>query len=119
MLSRERLRQAVIKGISQMPSEAVVYRVVFNSYKEPEDEPILIANLTGMLYEKERVINLTLQDKGETLDKYSTRFLVDYNEESIKVQTNDILSIGCKKYKVIYVGENFEVYFDIVVELDG
>jgi hypothetical protein len=119
MLSKQRLRHAVIKGISQMPSEVVVYREVLNSYKEPEDEPILIANLTGLLYEKERAINLLLQDKGETLDKYSTRFLVDYNEESMKVQTNDILSIGDKKYKVIYPGENFEIYYDMVVELDG
>jgi hypothetical protein len=119
MIDKERLRNAVVKGISQMPIEAIVYREVLNSYKEPEDEPVLIANLTGLLYEKERAINLILQDKGETLDKYSTRFLVDYNQESIKVKTNDILNIGDKKYKVIYPGENFQVYFDMVVELDG
>ncbi|GIM29822.1 hypothetical protein CPJCM30710_24880 [Clostridium polyendosporum] len=119
MLDKERLRQAVIKGVSQMPSEAVVYRDVLNQYNEPEDEPILITTITGLLYEKERVINLNLQDKGETLGKSSTRFLVDYNEESLKVKTSDILSIGDKKYRVVYLGENFEVYFDMVVQLDG
>lgn len=119
MLNKERLRQAVIKGVSQMPSEAVVYRDALNQYNELEDEPILIATITGLLYEKEKTLNLNLQDKGEMLDKSSTHFLVDYNEESLKVKTNDILSIGDKKYRVVYPGENFEVYFDMVVQLDG
>jgi len=119
MLNKERLRQAVIKGINQMPSEAIVYRIALNEYNEPLDEPLLITTITGLLYKKENVINLTLQDKGEVLGKQSTRFLVVYDDESSKVKTGDILNIANEKYRVIEPGENFKVYFDMVVELDG
>ncbi|MCM0648635.1 hypothetical protein NBE98_09640 [Clostridium swellfunianum] len=118
MIDKERLKQAVIKGVNQMPSECKVYRQKLNNYKEPEGAPELITTLVGLLYKSTttRDINIKIQDKGEVLEQQNSKFLTVYDNESSKVKTGDILTIDNKRYRVIDPGENFKVYFDMVVE---
>lgn len=116
-LSKEYLRKKVIEGINKMPYDVVVYREKLNAYKECIGYE-LITQLTGVLYtDSKKAQEALLKDEGEIYSKSIKIFLVDYNMESMKVRKGDILKYNNNQFwKVLNPGEEFEVYFEMVVQ---
>lgn len=116
-LSKEYLRKKVIEGINKMPYDVGVYREKLNAYKECIGYE-LITQLTGVLYtDSKKAQEALLKDEGEIYSKSIKIFLVDYNMESMKVRKGDILKYNNNQFwKVLNPGEEFEVYFEMVVQ---
>ncbi len=115
-IDKQYLRVKVSQAIKQMPYDVVIYREKLNAYKEPEGY-IKVTELVGILYkDSDRNIQVNLSDKGEVILPKNKKFLVDYNDKSILVEEGDFLFWGNKCWKILYLGEEFEIYFEMVVE---
>jgi|GEM_PF-882001 len=115
-IDKQYLRAQVSEAIKQMPYDVVIYREKLNAYKEPEGY-IKVTELVGILYkDSDRNIQVNLSDKGEVILPKNKKFLVDYNDKSILVQEGDFLFWGNKCWKILSLGEEFEIYFEMVVE---
>ncbi len=115
-IDKQYLRAKVSEAIKQMPYDVVIYREKLNAYKEPEGY-IKVTELVGMLYkDSDRNIQINLSDKGEVNTPINKKFLVDYNDKSILVQEGDFLFWGNKCWEIISLGEEFEIYFEMVVK---
>ncbi len=115
-IDKQYLRAKISEAIKQMPYDVVIYREKLNAYKEPEGY-IKVTELVGILYKNsDRNIQVNLSDKGEVILPKNKKFLVDYNDKSILVQEGDFLFWGNKCWKILSLGEEFEIYFEMVVE---
>lgn len=115
-IDKQYLRVKVAEAIKQMPYDVVIYREKLNAYKEPEGY-IKVTELVGILYkDSDRNIQVNLSDKGEVILPKNKKFLVDYNDKSILVQEGDFLFWGSQCWKILSPGEEFEIYFEMVVE---
>lgn len=116
-LDKEYLRKKVIQGINKMPYEVVIYRVILDDYNE-HDGYEKIANLTGVLYASNNYSNnsIALTNDGESQSKETKKFLVDFNDNSTKVKKGDYLIYKNNCYKVNSLGEDFEIFFEMMVE---
>ena len=121
MLDKERIKKAVLKGISEMPSTALIYRKLSDEYGQPSDDPpVLICTLTGLFYKSSSSINISLSTNNEQISKPDTRFLIDYNDKSVLVKSKDVLELTSgMQYTILDPGMNFEIYFDMVVKEIG
>lgn len=116
-INKEYLKKKVIEGIQKMPYVVDVYREKLNNYNECIGYE-LITQLTGVLYtDSKKSHEALLKDEGEIYSKSIKIFLVDYNMESIKVHKGDILKHNNNQFwKVLNPGEEFEIYFEMVVQ---
>lgn len=115
-IDKQYLRAKVSEAIKQMPYDVVIYREKLNAYKEPEGY-IKVTELVGILYkDSDRNIQVNLSDKGEVILPKNKKFLVDYNDKSILVQEGDFLFSVNQCWKILSPGEEFEIYFEMVVE---
>ncbi len=115
-IDKQYLRAKVSEAIKQMPYDVVIYREKLNAYKEPEGY-IKVTELVGILYkDSDRNIQVNLSDKGEVNTPINKKFLVDYNDKSILVQEGDFLFWGNQCWEIISLGEEFEIYFEMVVK---
>lgn len=116
MISKEYLRSQVIKGIQKMPYHVTIFKESLNKYNEPNGYE-KVTDLTGVLYSDTKTgkNNIQYSDKGESQRKELKKFLVDYNDNSIKVKKGYYLLYKDKCYKIDTLGEEFEVLFDMQV----
>lgn len=115
-IDKQYLRRKVAEAISKMPYDVVVYRENLNDYKEVLGYD-KITELAGILYkDSDRNIQINLSDKGEVNTPINKKFLVDYNDKSILVQEGDFLFGGKQCWKILSLGEEFEIYFEMVVK---
>lgn len=115
MINKDSLREKVKKAIEVMPYTAIVKREGEDIYHQPI-EPTVICTLIGLRYLENSKINITVAEKGESRDKESLKFLVDWNEASILVKEKDILEIEGERYQVNALGNTNEVCFDMQIE---
>jgi len=115
-IDKQYLRAKVASAIKQMPYDVVIYREKTNNYREVLGYA-KIAEVTGVLYkDSEKNIQINLSDKGEVNTPINKKFLVDYNDKSILVKEGDFLFWGNQCWKIISLGEEFEIYFEMVVK---
>ncbi len=115
-INKEYLRKKVVQAIEQMPYEVTIYRQNLNAYREITGY-IKVISLVGILYtDSKNKAEVSLSDKGEVDTPTTKNFLVDYNDNSILVKKDDFLFYKNQCWKVMSQGEEFEVYFEMVVE---
>lgn len=116
-LDKEYLRKKVVQGIEKMPYDVSIYRAVLDDYKEVNGYE-KVTDLTGVLYKSNNYSknNTSLANNGEISEEETKKFLVDFNDKSVKVKKGDYLFYKNKCYKVNSLGEDFEVFFEMVVE---
>ena len=114
MLNKESIKLKVAQAIELMPSDGVVYREIFNKIGEKEGYRKVI-ELRGVLYSNESnsKINITLNDKGELLNKPYKNYLLVYTD---KVQQTDLIYVEDKFYKINDLGENMKIYNQMRLE---
>ena len=97
-----------------MPSDGVVYREILNKIGEKAGYRKVI-ELRGVLYSNESnsKINITLNDKGELLNKPYKNYLLVYTD---KVQQTDLIYVEDKFYKINDLGENMKIYNQMRLE---
>ena len=114
MLNKEYIKLKVKQAIELMPSNGVVYREILNKIGEKAGYRKVI-ELRGVLYSNESnsKINITLNDKGELLNKPYKNYLLVYTE---KVQQTDLIYVEDKFYKIADLGENMKIYNQMRLE---
>ena len=113
-LNKNELINIVKESIELMPSNGVVYREILNKIGEKAGYRKVI-ELRGVLYSNESnsKINITLNDKGELLNKPYKNYLLVYTD---KVQQTDLIYVEDKFYKIIDLGENMKIYNQMRLE---
>lgn len=114
MLNKEYIKLKVKQAIELMPSDGVVYREILNKIGEKAGYRKVI-ELRGVLYSNESnsKINITLNDKGELLNKPYKNYLLVYTD---KVQQTDLIYVEDKFYKITDLGENMKIYNQMRLE---
>ena len=114
MLNKEYIKLKVKQAIELMPSDGVVYREILNKIGEKEGYK-KVTDLRGVLYSNESnsKINITLNDKGELLNKPYKNYLLVYTD---KVQQTDLIYVEDKFYKITDLGENMKIYNQMRLE---
>ena len=114
MLNKEYIKLKVKQAIELMPSDGFVYREILNKIGEKEGY-IKVTDLRGVLYtnESSAKIDITLDDKGELLNKPYKNYLLVYTD---KVQQTDLIYVEDKFYKIIDLGENMKIYNQMKLE---
>lgn len=95
-----------------------IYRQGVNEFNEPLGE-IEVCTVSGYLREcKNKQTNLTinLSDGGKLVNRYKEKLLVSSNINSRKIKENDIFYYENKKYKIIDLGNNMDIVFDMALE---
>ena len=113
-LNKNELINIVKESIELMPSNGVVYREILNKIGEKAGYRKVI-ELRGVLYSNESnsKINITLNDKGELLNKPYKNYLLVYTD---KVQQTDLIYVEDKFYKIADLGENMKIYNQMRLE---
>ena len=113
-LNKNELINIVKESIELMPSDGVVYREILNKIGEKAGYRKVI-ELRGVLYSNESnsKINITLNDKGELLNKPYKNYLLVYTD---KVQQTDLIYVEDKFYKITDLGENMKIYNQMRLE---
>ena len=113
-LNKNELINIVKESIELMPSDGVVYREILNKIGEKAGYKKVI-ELRGVLYSNESnsKINITLNDKGELLNKLYKNYLLVYTD---KVQQTDLIYVEDKFYKIADLGENMKIYNQMKLE---
>ena len=114
MLNKEYIKLKVKQAIELMPSDGFVYREILNKIGEKEGY-IKVTDLRGVLYtnESSAKIDITLDDKGELLNKPYKNYLLVYTD---KVQQTDLIYVEDKFYKITDLGENMKIYNQMKLE---
>ena len=114
MLNKEYIKLKVKQAIELMPSNGVVYREILNKIGEKEGY-IKVTDLRGVLYSNESnsKINITLNDKGELLNKPYKNYLLVYTDQ---VKQTDLIYVEDKFYKINDLGENMKIYNQMRLE---
>ena len=114
MLNKEYIKLKVKQAIELMPSNGVVYREILNKIGEKAGYRKVI-ELRGVLYSNESnsKINITLNDKGELLNKPYKNYLLVYTDQ---VKQTDLIYVEDKFYKIIDLGENMKIYNQMKLE---
>ena len=114
MLNKESIKLKVAQAIELMPSDGVVYREILNKIGEKEGY-IKVTDLRGVLYSNESnsKINITLNDKGELLNKPYKNYLLVYTDQ---VKQTDLIYVEDKFYKITDLGENMKIYNQMRLE---
>ena len=114
MLNKESIKLKVAQTIELMPSDGVVYREIPNKIGEKAGYRKVI-ELRGVLYSNESnsKINITLNDKGELLNKPYKNYLLVYTDQ---VKQTDLIYVEDKFYKITDLGENMKIYNQMKLE---
>ena len=114
MLNKESIKLKVAQAIELMPSDGVVYREILNKIGEKAGYKKVI-ELRGVLYSNESnsKINITLNDKGELLNKPYKNYLLVYTDQ---VKQTDLIYVEDKFYKITDLGENMKIYNQMRLE---
>ena len=114
MLNKESIKLKVAQAIELMPSNGVVYREILNKIGEKAGYRKVI-ELRGVLYSNESnsKINITLNDKGELLNKPYKNYLLVYTDQ---VKQTDLIYVEDKFYKITDLGENMKIYNQMRLE---
>ena len=114
MLNKEYIKLKVKQAIELMPSNGVVYREILNKIGEKAGYRKVI-ELRGVLYSNESnsKINITLNDKGELLNKPYKNYLLVYTDQ---VKQTDLIYVEDKFYKINDLGENMKIYNQMKLE---
>ena len=114
MLNKESIKLKVAQAIELMPSDGVVYREILNKIGEKAGYRKVI-ELRGILYSNESnsKINITLNDKGELLNKPYKNYLLVYTDQ---VKQTDLIYVEDKFYKITDLGENMKIYNQMRLE---
>ena len=114
MLNKEYIKLKVKQAIELMPSNGVVYREILNKIGEKAGYRKVI-ELRGVLYSNESnsKINITLNDKGELLNKPYKNYLLVYTDQ---VKQTDLIYVEDKFYKINDLGENMKIYNQMRLE---
>ena len=114
MLNKEYIKLKVKQAIELMPSNGVVYREILNKIGEKEGY-VKVTDLRGVLYSNESnsKINITLNDKGELLNKPYKNYLLVYTDQ---VKQTDLIYVEDKFYKITDLGENMKIYNQMRLE---
>ena len=114
MLNKESIKLKVAQAIELMPSDGVVYREIPNKIGEKAGYRKVI-ELRGILYSNESnsKINITLNDKGELLNKPYKNYLLVYTDQ---VKQTDLIYVEDKFYKITDLGENMKIYNQMRLE---
>ena len=113
-LNKNELINIVKESIELMPSDGVVYREILNKIGEKTGYRKVI-ELRGVLYSNESnsKINITLNDKGELLNKPYKNYLLVYTDQ---VKQTDLIYVEDKFYKITDLGENMKIYNQMKLE---
>ena len=113
-LNKNELINIVKESIELMPSNGVVYREILNKIGEKAGYRKVI-ELRGVLYSNESnsKINITLNDKGELLNKPYKNYLLVYTDQ---VKQTDLIYVEDKFYKITDLGENMKIYNQMRLE---
>lgn len=119
MISKERMRNVVKKAIQQLPTTVKIKREREDKYHEKTGEYDDIATLTGVLYKNDTSNSLffNMSTNNFTQDPNSIYFLCDWNEDSIKVKSLDILETQDQDiqqtFEIQDPGANMEIYLNM------
>ena len=113
-LNKNELINIVKESIELMPSDGIVYREIPNKIGEKAGYRKVI-ELRGVLYSNESnsKINITLNDKGELLNKPYKNYLLVYTDQ---VKQTDLIYVEDKFYKITDLGENMKIYNQMRLE---
>ncbi|WP_143314199.1 hypothetical protein [Clostridium sp. HBUAS56017] len=120
MIDKEELREKVKKAIEEgIPYTALVTRSGEDKYHKKIND-ISVCTLTGIKYlngKNRSQVNITIDNGGVNTDNETIRFLVDWNEESVKVKKGDIIKILGESFIVKSLGNMNEICFDMQLEV--
>ena len=113
-LNKNELINIVKESIELMPSDGVVYREILNKIGEKAGYR-KVTDLRGVLYSNESSakLSITLDDKGELLNKPYKNYLLVYTDQ---VKQTDLIYVEDKFYKITDLGENMKIYNQMKLE---
>ena len=113
-LNKNELINIVKESIELMPSDGVAYREILNKIGEKEGY-VKVTDLRGVLYSNESSAksSITLDDKGELLNKPYKNYLLVYTDQ---VKQTDLIYVEDKFYKITDLGENMKIYNQMRLE---
>lgn len=114
-INKEYIKKKIVEAINQMPFNVEIYREKLTLRNEHEGYE-LITRLTGLLYsENNKENDSKLKDSGEDKIIEKKFFLVDNNINSVKVRKGDYILYNGTTWRVVSLGENLDIYFQMQV----
>ena len=116
-INRNYIISKVKQAIKQLPYQGVVLRENINKRNEKVGYN-KISTVTGVLYSEDsnKTTAIIIQDKGQILPNTSKNYLLPYDETTNCIKENDLILISNKFYKVQYLGENLEMFYEMRLE---
>lgn len=115
MINKERIKIQVVKAISQDPSVVEIKRQGINDFGEPQGESE-VTIVTGFFYKGSQSLNINISTAASITTGRNEKFLVVYDTEGQKIKENDFFTLNDIKYKIIDLGNLFDIYLDMTLE---
>ncbi len=111
MIDRESIKAKISLAIKQLPTIGIVYREREDQYHSRVDLEE-ITTLEGLFYTEERssLKDITISNTGQIPPKKRKTFLTVYNEESAKVQVDDLIKLEGNFFRIVDAGEDLQIY---------
>ena len=120
-INKEKIKSQILK---QLTSKAImhpvpIYRNVPNEFEEGDGEEKTVCEVQGYYYKRNKVVNLSIGNSGEITTNHRDKLLVVCDEDSLLIKPDDFFHINDVKYKIIDLGNTFDVVFDMSIERVG
>ncbi len=118
-LNIEKIQGKIKKVIDQLGIEVVIKRNVLNELNEPMDEPVIVCTLKGYFHKGKSSLNINLvniSDAGRVIGNKAEYLMIILDKEGQLVQEEDFFEIKGKKYKIVDLGNNFDIYNDMLLK---
>jgi len=127
MISKERMRDIVVKAVQTFPTKVNIRRKHLNQYKEWDGTYDDVAQLTGVLYKNDTASNIFFSFTGTdsaasnfTKPDTQTYFITDWNADALKVKPLDILDTVDndvnQRFEIQEPGANMEIYLNMALK---
>lgn len=103
------------KAIKKFGKLIIIKRQSFNEFKEPV-ESIDVCKLHGFYYRGNNILKVNTNTAGQVNSSKEEKLMVIIDGNTEQIRKGDVFSLGGIKYKIIDLGNSFDLYYDITLE---
>lgn len=118
MLPLRRKKNVIEKAIRKYGREIIFKRKVLNEFGESEGEET-VAKMFGFYYRGNNILQVKSNIAGITNSSKEEKLMMILNGDSRNVKVGDTFNLNDIEYRIIDLGNAFDLYYDITLERCG
>lgn len=113
-INRAKIRLKIYKQLERkdLLKEIKILRIEKNAYGEKVND-LYVCTINGYYHREEARVEQKSVESATINELYNDKFLVVFNEESIKIQKDDYFKLDNITYKIIDAGNIENIVFDM------